>query len=87
MYRLAPKFKLNSYYAGHIDKDSTAEIEILSGAYVDEAEALKEGVLDEAFFNGEDIDLSWRIVKGVGRIITFQTQIIHYKEKALRKEP
>ena len=37
------------------------------------AEALKEvGVLDEAFFMyGEDIDLSWRIVKEVGKSITF----------------
>ena len=90
LYRLAPKSqKLNSYYAGHIDKDSTAEIEILSGAFMwMRAEALKEvGVLDEAFFMyGEDIDLSWRIVKGGWENHYFsQTQIIHYKEKALRK--
>ena len=90
LYRLAPKSqKLNSYYAGHIDKDSTAEIEILSGAFMwMRAEALKEvGVLDEAFFMyGEDIDLSWRIVKGGWENHYFsQTQIIHYKGESTKK--
>ena len=68
---------------------STAKIEILSGAFMwMRAEALKEvGVLDEAFMYGEDIDLSWRIVKGLGESLLFSNPNHHYKEKALRREP
>ena len=52
------------------------------------ADALKEvGVLDEEFFMyGEDIDLSWRIVKGGWENHYFsQTQIIHYKGESTKK--
>ena len=90
IYRLAPKSsKLNSYYAGHLNKDESAEIEILSGAFMwMRADALEEvGVLDEDFFMyGEDIDLSWRIIKGGWENHYFAgTQIIHYKGESTKK--
>ena len=91
MYKLAPKSeKLNSYYAGHISKDENAEIEILSGAFMwMRASAIdKVGMLDETFFMyGEDIDLSWRIIKGGYENHYFaETQIIHYKGESTKKE-
>ena len=90
IYRLAPKsIKLNSYYAGHLDKDQTSQIDILSGAFMwMRAEALEQvGVLDEDFFMyGEDIDLSWRIIKGGLENHYFtDTQIIHYKGESTKK--
>ncbi|MAO46429.1 MAG: glycosyl transferase family 2 [Crocinitomicaceae bacterium] len=90
MYKLAPKSeKLNSYYAGHISKDENAEIEILSGAFMwMRASAIdKVGMLDETFFMyGEDIDLSWRIIKGGYENHYFaETQIIHYKGESTKK--
>lgn len=90
IYKLAPKStNLNSYYAGHIDKDQTSQIDILSGAFMwMRAEALEQvGVLDEDFFMyGEDIDLSWRIIKGgwENHYLT-DTQIIHYKGESTKK--
>ncbi|MBM72295.1 MAG: hypothetical protein CL847_05890 [Crocinitomicaceae bacterium] len=90
IYRLAPKStNLNSYYAGHLDKDQTSQIDILSGAFMwMRAEALEQvGVLDEDFFMyGEDIDLSWRIIKGGWENHYFtDTQIIHYKGESTKK--
>ena len=90
LYRLAPKSKnLNSYYAGHLNRDETAQTEILSGAFMwMRAETLKEvGVLDEQFFMyGEDIDLSWRIIKeGWENHYYAGTQIIHYKGESTKK--
>lgn len=90
VFKLSPQSKkLNSYYAGHIDRDQTAQIEVLSGAFMwMRADALKEvGVLDEAFFMyGEDIDLSWRIVKGGWENHYFAgTRIIHYKGESTKK--
>ena len=52
------------------------------------AETLKEvGVLDEQFFMyGEDIDLSWRIIKGGWENHYYAgTQIIHYKGESTKK--
>lgn len=90
IYKLFPKSeKLNSYYVGNIDRDQTAQIEVLSGAFMwMRADALKEvGVLDEEFFMyGEDIDLSWRIVKGGWENHYFSgTRIIHYKGESTKK--
>ncbi len=90
LYRLAPKSKkLNSYYAGHLKRNETAQTEILSGAFIwMRAETLKEvGLLDEQFFMyGEDIDLSWRIIKGGWENHYYAgTQIIHYKGESTKK--
>ena len=65
---LFPKSKkFSRYYLGHLSKDENNEIEILSGAFMFMKKACldKVGLLDEDFFMyGEDIDLSYRILKG-----------------------
>jgi GT2 family glycosyltransferase len=90
LFRLAPKSKnFNSYYAGHLSRDEDAIIEVLSGAFMwMRASTLEEvGTLDEAFFMyGEDIDLSWRIIKGGWENHYFaNTRIIHYKGESTKK--
>src|SRR5690606_34324710 len=64
-------------------------IEILSGAFMLMRKAAldKVGLLDEAFFMyGEDIDLSYRIIKGGYKNYYFpETRIIHYKGESTKK--
>ncbi len=87
---LFPKSKIfGKYHLGFLDKDSTHEIEILSGAFMlMRKETLdKVGLLDESFFMyGEDIDLSYRIIKGGYKNYYFpETSIIHYKGESTKK--
>ncbi len=88
--RLFPKSKtFGKYHLGYLDEFETNEVEILSGAFMlMRKEALdKVGLLDEAFFMyGEDIDLSYRIIKGGYKNFYFpETQIIHYKGESTKK--
>jgi GT2 family glycosyltransferase len=87
---LFPKSQFfNRYYLGHLDSSTTSEAEIISGAYMFiRKEALdKTGLLDESFFMyGEDIDLSYRLLKAGYRNYYFPgVKIIHYKGKSTRK--
>ena len=63
-----PKSKrFGHYYMGYLPWDSPSAIEVVSGAFcLLRKEALeKVGLLDEDFFMyGEDIDLSYRVLKG-----------------------
>ena len=81
--------KFNRYHLGHLDKNETNEIEILSGAFMMMRKSAldKVGLLDEAFFMyGEDIDLSWRIIQGGWKNFYFPgTSIIHYKGESTKK--
>lgn len=88
--RLFPKSKkFGHYHLGHLSEFETNEIEILSGAFMlMRKETLdKVGLLDEAFFMyGEDIDLSYRIIKGGYKNYYFpETRIIHYKGESTKK--
>lgn len=88
--KLFPKSrKFAQYHAGHIAENETAEIDILSGAFMlMKKEALdKVGLLDEDYFMyGEDIDLSYRIQKGGYKNYYFaDTSIIHYKGESTKK--
>jgi O-antigen biosynthesis protein len=88
--RIFPKSKLfGKYHLGYLSEFETNEIEILSGAFMlMRKEALdKVGLLDEAFFMyGEDIDLSYRIIKGGYTNVYFpETRIIHYKGESTKK--
>jgi GT2 family glycosyltransferase len=88
--RLFPKNKtFGKYHLGFLDEHETNEIEILSGAFMFMRKAAldKVGLLDEAFFMyGEDIDLSYRIIKGGYKNYYFpETQIIHYKGESTKK--
>ena len=87
---LFPKSKrFGKYHCGHLDKNNNHEIEILSGAFMlMRKEALdKVGLLDEDFFMyGEDIDLSYRLIKGGYKNYYFSdTRIIHYKGESTKK--
>jgi GT2 family glycosyltransferase len=88
--RLFPKSgKLNRYHLGHLSKDQTHQVEILSGAFMLMRKKTLDqvGLLDEAFFMyGEDIDLSWRIILGGWKNYYFhETCIIHYKGESTKK--
>lgn len=89
LWRLAPRNpNMNRYYMGHIAPDQTAQVEVLSGAFMwMRRTALDEvGLLDEAFFMyGEDIDLSWRLIEGGWENHYFTgTQIIHFKGESTK---
>ncbi len=81
--------RFSKYHLGHLSKDSNHEIEILSGAYMMiRKSVLNEiGLLDENFFMyGEDIDLSYRIIKaGFKNVYLSETSIIHYKGESTKK--
>lgn len=87
---LFPKSKrFGQYHLGHIPEDETAEVDILSGAFMMmRKEALqKTGLLDETFFMyGEDIDLSYRIqLAGYSNVYFADSSIIHYKGESTKK--
>lgn len=81
--------KFNRYHLGYLDQDKNHEIEVLAGAFMFlRADVLAEvGLLDETFFMyGEDIDLSYRIVKaGHKNYYLADTTIIHYKGESTKK--
>lgn len=81
--------RFNRYHAGHIKETETADIEILSGAFMflRKETLIKTGNLDETFFMyGEDIDLSYRILlAGYHNCYFGENQIIHYKGESTKK--
>ena len=87
---LFPKSKsFGAYHLGHLPEDETNEVEILAGAFMLlRKKALDEvGLLDETFFMyGEDVDLSYRLIKGGYKNYYFpETRIIHYKGESTKK--
>ena len=90
LHKLFPKSKrFNYYYLGHLDEKQVQEIEILSGAFMLLRASVLEriGLLDEEYFMyGEDIDLSYRIIKeGYKNYFYPHTTIIHYKGESTKK--
>ena len=88
--RLFPKSKIfGQYHLGYLDKDHTHTVDIISGAFMFlRKEVLnKTGLLDEDFFMyGEDIDLSYRLIKSGYKNYYFpETTIIHYKGESTKK--
>lgn len=81
---------LAGYYMGHLPLHEVNEVEILSGAFmVLRATAIAQcGAFDERFFMyGEDIDLSWRLVKGgYKNYYNPQISIIHFKGESTVKD-
>jgi GT2 family glycosyltransferase len=79
----------NHYHLGYLDEHEVAVVEVLSGAFMLlRRSALDEaGLLDEAFFMyGEDIDLSYRIIRrGYKNYYFPKTTIIHYKGESTKK--
>lgn len=87
---LFPKSPLfNHYHLGYLSEQETHEIEVLSGAFMFMRRSVLDeiGLLDEAFFMyGEDIDLSYRIVKEGSKNYYYpDTTIIHYKGESTKK--
>jgi GT2 family glycosyltransferase len=85
-----PKSALfNRYYLGYLSANETHEIEVLVGSFMLMRKTVldKIGLLDEAFFMyGEDIDLSYRIIKsGYKNYYFADTTIIHYKGESTKK--
>jgi len=76
------------YYMSHLPWDQPCRIEVISGAFcLLRHEALNAvGLLDEDFFMyGEDIDLSYRLLKGGWENWYLPYSIIHYKGKSTQK--
>ncbi len=88
--KLFPKSKtFGQYHLSFLDKDQTHEVDILSGAFMLMRKSVldKTGLLDESYFMyGEDIDLSYRIIKAGYKNYYFpETRIIHYKGESTKK--
>ena len=80
--------RFGHYYMGYLPWDEPAQIEVISGAFcLLRREALdKIGLLDEDFFMyGEDIDLSYRLLKGGYQNWYLPAKILHYKGESTQK--
>ncbi len=79
----------NQYHLGYLDQHQNHEVDVLSGAFMAMPRRVLDevGYWDEAFFMyGEDIDLSYRIVKaGYKNYYLADTTIIHYKGESTKK--
>ena len=76
------------YYMSHLPWDKPGQIEVISGAYcMLRRKAFDQvGLLDEDFFMyGEDIDLSYRLLKGGWQNWYLPLDIIHYKGESTTK--
>ena len=86
---LWPKSRVfGRYYMRYLDENEENEIEVISGAFMWlRREALaKTGLLDEDFFMyGEDIDLSYRIVKSGYKNYFLPSRMLHYKGESTEK--
>ena len=76
------------YYMSHLSWDEPGRIEAISGAFcMLRRKALDQiGLLDEDYFMyGEDIDLSYRLLKGGWQNWYLPFDIIHYKGESTQK--
>ena len=80
--------RFGQYYMGYLSWDEAARIDVISGAYcLLRRKALDEiGLLDEDFFMyGEDIDLSYRLLKSGYENWYLPSKILHYKGESTEK--
>ncbi len=84
-----PKNKrFGRYYLGYLPWDEPVKIEVISGAFfmVRKDVLDKVGLLDEDFFMyGEDIDLSYRLLKAGYDNWYLPSKILHYKGESTEK--
>ena len=86
--RLPQHRKFGRYYMGWLPWDSPSRIEVVSGAcFLVRRKALdKVGLMDEDYFMyGEDIDLSYRLLKSGWENWFVPADIIHYKGESTQK--
>ena len=79
----------NTYYANHLSEDDTGKVAVLVGAFMMMKQSVYKSVsgFDEDYFMyGEDIDLSYKVLKaGFDNYYFGATSVIHYKgESTLR---
>tara|TARA_R110000796_G_scaffold212669_1_gene328808 strand:+ start:489 stop:1589 length:1101 start_codon:yes stop_codon:yes gene_type:complete len=78
------------YYANHIKTENTGKVDILVGAFMWLKKEVYDivGGFDEAYFMyGEDIDLSYKIVKaGFDNYYFGETSVIHFKGESTLKD-
>lgn len=80
--------RFGKYYMGYLGWDEPSQIEVISGAYclLRHTAIDKIGMLDEDFFMyGEDIDLSYRLLKGGFENWYLPVSILHYKGESTHK--
>ena len=87
---LFPKSKrFGSYHLTYLDNNQTHSVDVLSGAFMMMRKSALDqvGYLDEDYFMyGEDIDLSYRFIKGGYKNYYFHdAKIIHYKGESTKK--
>ena len=79
----------SQYHLGYLSQNQNHEVAVLSGAFMFMRRAALDvsGFLDETFFMyGEDIDLSFRILKANYKNYYFsETTILHYKGESTKK--
>jgi hypothetical protein len=87
--KLFPKNRLfGRYYMKYLDEYAATPIEIISGAcmFIRKSVLDECGLLDEDFFMyGEDIDLSYRMLKTGKQNYYVPTRIVHYKGESTQK--
>jgi len=81
--------RFGQYHLNYLSKDEIHKIDVLSGAFMLLRRSVLDeiGLLDESFFMyGEDIDISYRIIKaGYNNYYFPGTTIIHYKGESTKK--
>lgn len=80
--------RFGRYYLGHLPWDSPQQIEVVSGTFcmLRTSVLKKVGLLDEDYFMyGEDIDLSYRILKSGATNWYVPETILHYKGESTHK--
>ena len=80
--------RFGRYYMGYLPWDEPARIDIISGAFfmLRHAALDRVGLLDEDFFMyGEDVDLSYRLLKGGFENWYVPVRILHYKGESTHK--
>jgi O-antigen biosynthesis protein len=87
LFAHSPRF--GKYYLGHTSNEEIQDVDVLTGAFM----LIRRKVLDQIgffdeqyFMYGEDIDLSYRILKAGFKNVYFpKTTIIHYKGESTKK--
>lgn len=86
--RFPASHRFGHYYMGYLPWDEPNKIEVVSGAFcmLRKTALDKVGLLDEDFFMyGEDIDLSYRVMKGGYQNYYIPSTILHYKGESTQK--
>ncbi|NRD22883.1 glycosyltransferase family 2 protein [Winogradskyella litoriviva] len=80
----------NDYYANHIQKENKGKVNILVGAFMwlrKEVYNAVQGFDEDYFMYGEDIDLSYKVLKlGYDNYYFGETTVIHFKGESTLKD-